>query len=147
MAVFSATREIGAPIDAVFTAVANIEEFRNVVPEIIDVEYLSDQRSGLGTRFVETRVIGKRTGKTELEVVEYEPNERVRLVAEAGGSTWDTVYTLEPAGSGTRVTMVMTATAHTVRARMLNKIIASTVGRAIERDLDAVKDYCESRAG
>jgi hypothetical protein len=41
----------------------------------------------------------------------------------------------------------MTATAHTVRARMLNKIIASTVGRAIERDLDAVKDYCESRAG
>lgn len=146
MAAFGASREIEAPVEEVFNAVANIEEFRKVVPDIIDVQFLSDQHSGVGTRFIETRVIGKKTGKTELEVVEYQPYRRARLVAEAGGSTWDTVYDLEPAGTGTRVTMTMTATAHTVRARMLNKIIASTVGRAIERDLDAVKEYCEAEA-
>jgi uncharacterized protein YndB with AHSA1/START domain len=144
MATFSAKRKIEAPIEAVFRAVADIEEFRNVVPDIIDVEFLTDQRSGVGTRFIETRAIGKRTGKTELEVVEYQPPGRARLVAEAGGTTWDTVSALEPAGAGTVVTMTMTSTAHTTRARMLNRIIASTVGRAIERDLDAVKEHCEA---
>ena len=77
---------IHAPVDEVFRTVADIHNFATAVPEIVDVEFLSERRSGVGTRFRETREMGSRSASTVLEVTEYVENERVRLVSEAGGA-------------------------------------------------------------
>ena len=61
MAWASAKRMIDAPVEEVFNTVAHIEAFRNALPHIIDVEFLTDQQTGAGTRFRETRLMnGKR---------------------------------------------------------------------------------------
>lgn len=146
MAQYTATRTIAAPADRVFDIVAHIENFQNAVPHITKVEFLTDQHSGVGTRFRETRVMRGREAATELEVTEYVPNERVRLVSDAGGTIWDTVLSVEPAGEGTRLSMVMDAKPHQLMARIVNPLISRMIRKAVEVDMDAVKAYCEGGA-
>lgn len=136
-------RTIHAPPDRVFETVSDISNFREAVPHIVDVEFLSDQRTGVGTRFRETRSMRGREATTELEVTEYQPNERVRMVADSHGSVWDTVFTVEPAGDGTQLTMVMDDRPYKLLPKLLNPLIRGTVGKALEADMDAVKEYCE----
>lgn len=135
---------IGAPVERVFDAVAHSDRFSDAVPSIRDVEFLSDTRRGVGTRFKETREMNGRVASTVLEVTEYEENERVRLISDAGGTIWDTLFTTEPSNGGTELAMVMEARPHTLLARISTPMIKGMVAKAIEADLDAVKEYCET---
>lgn len=138
-------RTVHAPIGRVFDTVAHIERFSEVVPEIVEVEFLSDTRRGVGTRFRETRLMGKRRASTVLEVTEYVPNERIRFVSDQGGTLWDTVFTTRPSGEGAvELAMVMDAKAYKLPAKLLNPLIKGVVRRAIEKDLDAIKASCEA---
>ena len=142
------SRTIQAPIETVFDTVAHIENYSKAVPHITKVELLSDTRSGVGTRFRETRLMGKREVSTELRVTEYVANDHVRLVTDQGGTVWDTVFTVQPAADGAvELTMVMDANAHKLMAKIMNPLIKGMVQRHIEKDMDAVKAYCEKGVG
>ena len=146
MANVTVTRRIDAPADVVFRTVADVEQFSQAVPGILRVEFLSEVKSGVGARFRETRMMMGREASTELEVTEYVENERVRIVSEAGGALWDTVFTVAPDGGGTELKMVMDARPQTPSARMTVPLIIGTVRKAVEQDMDAVKSFCERPA-
>lgn len=135
---------IDAPVERVFDAVAHIDRFSEAVPNIREVEYLSDTRRGVGTRFKETREMRGREASSVLEVTEYEENERVRLVSNAGGTIWDTLFTTEQTRGGTELAMVMEARPHELLARISTPMIKGMVAKAIQADLNAVKEYCEA---
>ena len=148
MARTTVRRTIQAPIERVFDTVAHIENFSKAVPHIVNVEFLSEQRKGVGTRFRETRLMGKREASTELEVTEYVENERIRLVSDQGGTIWDTVFTVQPAAQGgVELEMVMDANAYKLLARLFNPLIKGMIRKFIEKDMDAVKAYCEQDGG
>ena len=48
-----------------------------------------------------------RAVSTELEVTDYVPNERVRLVADSDGVVWDTVFAVTPQDHCTLLTMTI----------------------------------------
>ncbi len=92
------TRTINAPLEKVFSTLADIRQFSQAIPHITDVQILSAQQQGLGTRFRETRIMKGKEFQTELVVTEYVENERIRLVANAHGTIWDSTFTVQPAG-------------------------------------------------
>lgn len=142
------TRTIQAPIETVFDTVANIENFKKAVPQIVRVEFLSDTRAGVGTRFRETRLMGKREATVELEVTECVPNDRIRIISDTHGTVWDTVFSVKPArNQGVELEMVMDATAYKFLPKIMNPLIKGVIRKAIEKDMDAVKAYCEQAAG
>jgi carbon monoxide dehydrogenase subunit G len=59
----SLQRHVNAPMEVVFDAIAHIENFSQAAPHIVGVEYLSEQKRGVGTRFRETRRMGKREAR------------------------------------------------------------------------------------
>jgi uncharacterized protein YndB with AHSA1/START domain len=140
------TRTIAAPVAKVFQTVADISQFSQALPHIVKVEFLSDVKTGLGARFRETRLMQGNEHTTELEVTEYVPDERIRLVADSHGTVWDTLFTVAPHGSGTLLTMTMDARAYKLLARIMNLLIAGMVRKQIEKDMDAVKAFCERGA-
>jgi uncharacterized protein YndB with AHSA1/START domain len=140
-------RHINAPIETVFDAIAHIDSFQRASPSIVGVEYLSKQKRGVGTRFRETRRMGNREATTELEITEYDPPDRVRLVSQAGGAAWDTLFTVRPANNGTVLAMTMTATGDNLISRLLLPFMKKPIARAIESDLNAVKTWCEDNRG
>ena len=139
------SRTIGAPVDSVFEIVADPVNFTKAVPQIVKVEFLTDQSAGVGTRFRETRVMRGREAATELEVTEFVRNRRVRLVTKAGGTVWDSVFTVTPAegGHGTRLELVMEARPYRLLARVFVPLMKGIVARAVAGDMDAVKAYLE----
>jgi len=137
------TRSIQAPADTVFDAVADIRNFSTIIDGIVKVEFLSDQRQGAGTRFTETRLMNGREASTVLEVTEYDRPNRVRLVADQGGTIWDTEFTVTRSEGSTVLVMTMEARAYQWLAKILNPLIRGVVRRAIEKDMDAVKTWCE----
>ena len=143
MAPIVVTRLISAPVEAVFDAVAHIDRFSQVVPDIVRVEYVSEQKRGVGTRFHETRRMNGKEATVELAVTEYVENDRVRLVADSHGTVWDTLFTVAPSGGGTVLTMTMDAKAHKLLPKLLNPLIKGMVRKGVEQDMDAVKAFCE----
>ena len=137
-------RTIDAPVDFVFGTVSEIDNFSKAVPHIVDVEFLSDVKGGVGSRFRETRLIMGREASTVLEVTEYVENERVRLVSDEGGTVWDSVFTVRPVDAGTELTLVMDASPYTFKSRMLVPIMKLVIRMGLVKDMDAVKQYCEN---
>ena len=139
------SRTIDAAPEMVFSVVSDISNYSEAVPHLVRVEFLTDQRVGVGARFRETRVMRSREATTEIEVTEFVANERVRMVSDEGGTIWDTVFAVTPLGDGggTRLDMVMDARPYRILSRLMVPLIKGVVAKAIAADMDAVKAYCE----
>jgi carbon monoxide dehydrogenase subunit G len=140
------TKTIAAPIDHVFETIADIESFKRAIPHIVDIEFLSETRTGVGTRFRETRVTKGRRATTELEVTEYVANDRIRMVADSHGTIWDSLFAVKEVAEGTELTITMDAKAHQLVAKLMNPLVMPMIQSTVEDDLDLVKRYCEAGA-
>lgn len=138
------SRTIDAPLERVFKTISDVRNFRNAVPHIINVEFISEQQVGAGTRFLETRVMNGREQTVELEVAEYVDNQRVRMISDEGGTIWDTLFTVSQGSTNVTLDMQMDIKPHTLFARLMTRLIRKMVVKAVESDLDAVKEFCES---
>lgn len=138
------TRRIGAPTEIIFNAIADISNLPNTNPDIVGVEFLTEQKSGLGTRFRETRRMNK--GKeliTELEVTEYAENDRIRMVADTHGTVWDTVFEVKPSGESTELTITMDARAHKLLPRLMNPLFKGLFRKGLEQHMVTFAQFCE----
>lgn len=139
----TATRSIRAPAAKVFQTVADVRNFSKAVPHVIGIEFLTEQQSGVGTRFRETRLMDGREVHTELEVTEFVENERARLVSDAGGTIWDTVFTIKPDDGCVELQLVMDIRPYRLPARLFIPLIRGKVVKGVERDMDCIREFCE----
>lgn len=137
-------RSISAPPEKVFASIAHIEEFKEINPDIVKVEFLTDSHVGVGTRFTETRRMKGREATSTLEVTEYNAPHSTRIVSDEGGTVWDTLFTVEPEGSGSKLTMQMDARPYKLLAKIMTPLILKMVSKAVESDMDGVKAHCEA---
>ena len=145
MARISLTRTIKAPLDVVFQTVADIRQYSEAVPHIVKVEFLTETKTGAGTRFRETRLMKGKEATTELEVTEYVANERVRMVADSHGTVWDSVFAVTSEEGQTVLSLTMDARAYQLLPRLMNPLIKGMITKAVGTDLDLVKAYCEDQ--
>ena len=143
MSRITSTRTIDAPVDQVFRTVSDIRNYSKAVPDIVTVEMLSDVTSGVGTRFRETRLMRGREATTELEVTECVENDRIRLLADSHGTVWDSEFSVREADGRTELRLVMDARPYELLPKLLNPLMKFFVKKGLEKDVDAVKTYCE----
>ena len=139
----SIVQNIAAPADLVFQTISDIRNFSKAIPHIVETEILSETASGAGVRFRETRLMNGKEATTELEITEYVQNERIRIVADTHGTVWDTLYTLRHNEGNTELTLTMEAKAYKFLPRLINPLIMGMVGKAVAKDMEFVKEYCE----
>ena len=70
----------------------------------------------------------------------------MRFVSDAGGTIWDTVMSVTPSGDVTELQMTMDARPHTFMARVVNVFIKGMVTRAVTKDMDKLKAWCEAHS-
>ena len=139
------TRLIDAPLELVFRTVADPANYSKAVPDIVKVEFLGEQQFGVGTRFRETRLMKGREASTELEVTELVENESIRIVADSNGCIWDSIFAVKQNGDAVELSLVMDAKPYRLLQKIVTPLICKLIAGAVEADLDAVKEYCESR--
>ena len=138
------SRSIDAPVDLVFRTVSDIRNFREAVPHITNVVFLSEQQFGVGTRFRETRMMNGREQSVDLEVTEYIANDRVRMVSDAGGTIWDSLFSVSQVAHIVELKLQMEIRPYRLFARIMNVLIRQMVVKGVESDMEAVKTFCES---
>lgn len=143
MSTITLSKKINAPKELVFKTVADIQNFSKAVPDIINVEFLSDQKYGVGTKFRETRDMNGREVATELEVTELVENAHIRIVSDTMGTVWDSVFTVERKEDGTELTLIMDAKAYKLLPKIINPIMKGFMKKALEKDMVAIRKYCE----
>ena len=137
-------RRIEAPVSVVFKTVADIREMSEALPHVVRYEFLTDSQVGAGTRFRETRLMNGKEATTELDVAEFVLNDHVRMVADSHGAVWDTTFSVAEQNGGTDLTVVMDARSYKLMAKIMNVLFKGMIAKAVERDMDLVKSYCES---
>ncbi|MEE8104992.1 MAG: SRPBCC family protein [Planctomycetota bacterium] len=149
MAGITLTRQIAAPVDAVyreFTDVANVWE---KIEAIQKIEMLTDGPIRAGTRFRETRIMFKREATEEFEVTAVEPNKRFAMTSESCGCRYSMEHRFTPEGSGTRVDFAMNAKPLTFFAKLmmpLGWLMQGTMKKCIAKDFDQLKARVEGSA-
>lgn len=140
-------RHIAADPYHVFAAATDIERFPDANPDVIKIEFVTEQHSGVGTRFRETRAMGKRSMVSELEVTEYDPAQRrVRMVTDLHGTVWDTVFEVAPAEGGSQITARMDCRAHKLLPKLMNPLMKGFFRKGMEKHMDAFAAWCERGA-
>ena len=104
------SNQVAAPVDTVFSLFTDIERAAEHVEGIKEIEMLTPSRPfGLGTRWLETREVLGRLDTVEMEVTSFEKNRTYTVTHHKGGArigaSIDTVFSFEPAGEGTKVTI------------------------------------------
>lgn len=143
MAVVTVTTPVAANADRVFHAISDVEHLPDTVPAIVSVEFLGERRTGVGTRFRETRRMGNQTHRTELEIVAFDPDARtLRMVSRTPGTLWDTTLAVHPTGSGSELVLRMAAESAGWR-RLLHVAMRGLYRRGLAAHVAAVKAWCE----
>lgn len=144
MSTIKVARQIQAPVEEVFRTISDIRNFSKAVPEIVNIEFLSETKSGVGTRFKETREFKGREVATVLEVTEYSENDHIRIVSDMQGTIWDSLFTVSENNGGCKLTLEMEARPYKFISKIMTPLMKGFVGKALKRDMDAVKEYCEN---
>jgi uncharacterized membrane protein len=139
----STTVQINALVERVFTAITDIESFPRRAESITKVEFLSDVKNGVGTKFRETRMMGSKEATAVLEITEFVENEKVRFVSDEGGTIWDTVFTVNPSGSETRMDVEMDARPYKFFSKIVTPLMIGLIGKYVKKDMEELKAWCE----
>ncbi len=145
MSTTSTTLFIGAPKAIVFRAVSDIANLPNTADAVQRVEFLTEQRRGVGTRFREVRLHRGQEMVTELEVVEFGAD-HCRMVADSHGTVWDTRFVVRDAEGGTHLDVTMEARPKNPLAWLMNKLFAKMYKREMEKHFVEVRAWCEAQS-
>ena len=138
-----AVRTINAPTNRVFRTVADPEEFHRAIPDGVKVEYLTTQHAGVGTRFRATRMSRGKAAAFDQEVMEYVPGKHIRMHNETHGVLWIGMFDVATKGGQSVLTLTMDSQTDRWLPRIMTRLIARMVQKSLEKDMDAVKGYCE----
>ena len=151
----AATATIDAAPETVFATVAHGGRHGDAIPEVQSVEFVSEETTGVGARFRETRKLNAvqaqvlkllKLHRNVIECTEFEPCGRVRYVSDGAGALWHSIYTLVPcAGGRTRVELRLETQPRNRLGRLLPQILRDALREATENDLKAIKAHIEGR--
>jgi uncharacterized protein YndB with AHSA1/START domain len=147
---FQLEADIDAPRPQVFRALTDLEAAREWMPDLEEIEVLSDTADGEGLRWRETRTMFGREASEVMEVTAYEPNEHLHVFADgtegsSGRGKYDFDYRLTETEGGTHVTLDAEITDMGFFMGLIGKLMKGTFKKAIQKDLNAMKAWLEDR--
>lgn len=150
MATVSVSRDIDAPVEAAFKLCTDIERGAEHVSGIKKIEMLSVGPLHLGSRWIEHREVLGRVDDAEMEITAFEPNKSYTITHRKAGVRIDTVFTFEPLGAGTRLTIQFGLNPQGLPPALLSPLewaMAGRVREALSNDLADLKATIERVAG
>lgn len=146
MTSITVTRKILAPTSVVFNTVADPSQFAQAISGDTKVEFLSENKLGVGTRFRQSRVVNDKETTMEFEVTESVQNEQVRIINETRGTLWDSIFIIIPSGQFSTLIIQMEAISKKWFPKLLLPIMMPLfIKKAVEKDMDDLKSFCEQK--
>ena len=145
MTAFSDQVTIAKPKEEVFTFLTSFDNATTIMPNVVKNEILTEGPFGVGTRFKETRLIRGREASSEIEVTEYEPNEKFSVRSELEGLATLYHYKLQSTETGgTEVTFECDINASSLKMKLIKplfkRIMKKEDGDHVRRMKEAMEE-------
>ncbi len=121
------------PLDRVWDLLVAFERYPERIHSYVAIEFDSERREGIGTRWRQTRTVFGRSHSQDIEITGWEPPHRLVLAAREAGALYETRYELASVDEYTNVTMTFSVTAKNPAAW----IFVTTIGRRLLRSTGA----------
>lgn len=144
------SRQVAAPVEHVFGVFSDFRGADQRLSGIVSLKVEGDEPIGVGTAFDETRVMFGREHTERMHISAFEPGRSYTVSGESCGARFDTTFTFEPDGDGTRVSMAFRSTPLNMIAWMMSPLAVLTGGAvkdAMQKDIDELAAVCESSGG
>ncbi|MFJ5709485.1 SRPBCC family protein [Streptomyces sp. NPDC093105] len=144
-------RRVAASPGRVWESITDLPDLPRVLSGVQKVEVLTEGGFGVGTRWRETRRMLGKEATEEMTVTECEPPDRYVTVADSHGMHYVSELSLRPDGPDASVLrMTFSARPAGGRApglvtRLLARVGAKAVSKALAKDLDDIARAVESR--
>jgi uncharacterized membrane protein len=137
---------INLPLSEVFSFAGDLENDGQWIAGRVEAQRSGSNPTSAGSRFTQVnKFLGRRIEST-VEVTEYEPNHKVRSKSISGPVTFTEYRLFEPAGGGTRLTIVLEAETTGGLFKLADPIVTRMASRQMQGDLANLKDLLESQA-
>lgn len=134
---------IERPIEEVFNYLTTIERQPEWVTSMQRSTLTSDGPVGEGTTFRQTVKLVGRTIDADMTVTAYQPPHRYEFEGRSGPMQARIRFDLTPEGNGTRIVQTLDGEAEGV-FKLADPILARTVGKQFQADLETLKSLLES---
>ena len=127
---------------------SDIEHGADHVSGIKGIDLLTPGKFGLGTRWTETREVLGRLDEAEMEITAFETNKAYTITHHKGGVRIDTIFTFEPSGSGTKVTVDFDLANQGLPPGLLTPLgwaLGGKIKEALGNDLSDLKSAAEKK--
>ncbi|KGP91003.1 hypothetical protein N780_17135 [Pontibacillus chungwhensis BH030062] len=143
MSAFTDKIVIAKPCEEVFAFTTNIEHFKDVMPNVVQMESITDGAFGVGTKLKETREIKGRQGTSTIEVIEYVPNERYSVRSALEGLETIYRYSFHEEENQTRLELECELKTSALKMKMIKPIFKRTLQREDKEHLELIKKALE----
>lgn len=146
MTTVTVKNQVAAPLEKTFATFTDVEHAPQHVEGIKEVQMLTPGVFGLGSRWLETREVLGRLDTAEMEVTAFERNKSYTITHHKAGTRVDTVFTFEPSGTGTQVSIEFGLDSQGLPPGLLAPVswaIAGKVRDALGHDLADMKKSVE----
>lgn len=126
MAGFERSEHIARPHPQVWNFFVDHANAPKWNPDIVSLEQITDGPVGVGTKFRETRRIGKKKHTVTLEITDFEEGRKYAGTVDAAGIRGTYTYRFEPRGDETEVNLVAE-----IEGRGLAKLMVPLVKRSM----------------
>lgn len=149
MTTVTVASQVAAPVDRVFAVFTDLDHAAEHVSGIKNIEVLTPGDFRLGARWQETREVLGRQDSAEMEVTAFERNRTYTITHHKAGTRIDTVFTFEPSGNGTKVSVEFDLESHGLPPGLLAPLgwaIADKVRDVLSHDLLDLKQSAENQS-
>ena len=143
---FTVSELIAAAPDEVYRVLIDVERSAEVLPGVSRVEVLSEERSGAGLKWRESRRMMGRDASIELEIVEATRPHRLKIESRVMNTSYESTFTITAASGGTHLAHDFKSVGGGFLAGIIEKMTAGTMKSSMQADLAAIKSYCEGHA-
>ena len=140
--------QIAAPRDQVFGLFTDFASLAEHIEPITEIKMLTEGPVAVGTRFAETRIMFKKAATEEMEVTQFEPNERYLLEAQSCGAHYLSEYQFTEKDDKTVVKMTFNARPVSLFAKLmtpLSFLMKGMLQKCIDEDLQMLKKVAETK--
>jgi carbon monoxide dehydrogenase subunit G len=137
-----ASCKVNAPKAKCFEVFSDLENLSKWVTAIQNIELLTDNKIGKGTRFKETRIMFGKESSEVMEITLFEPADHFREEASSDGLHYISDWRFLEVDEHTVVTVTFTIEARTIMAKLMRigfLLIRSSLKKAFLTDMEEMK--------
>jgi carbon monoxide dehydrogenase subunit G len=146
MTTVTVSTQVAGPLEQVFRHFTDIDQAAKRVSGIRGIEMMTPGPFGPGTKWREIREVLGRLDSAEMQVTSFDRNRAYTITHHKGGARIDTVFSFEPSGDGTKVTIEFTLEGPGMPPWLLSPLgwaISGKVRDVLTQDLSDLKESAE----